>query len=148
MVSPVLAQGGTYLVQNKVPFFGWGITPSFCNNDVGFGFSGCLVPTDKTDEVSTASAGLVEKLLGIQDGTGKTVALISEDSTLRHIRHQGHRGAFVADQWKVTYSKASLPAGSPTTDFSPYAQAILTSNGGKAPDVGVPRDDRAQRRSV
>ena len=27
MVSPVLAAGGTYLVNNKVPFFGWGITP-------------------------------------------------------------------------------------------------------------------------
>jgi ABC-type branched-subunit amino acid transport system substrate-binding protein len=43
--------------------------------------------------------------------------------------------AFVADHWKVTYSQSKIPGTSPTTDFSPYAQAILTSNGGKAPDV-------------
>ncbi len=135
MVSPVLAAGGTYLVNNKVPFYGWGITPAFCNNDVGFGYTGCLVPLTKTDEVSTASAGLVEKLLGIPDGTGKTVALISEDDVAGQFGIKVIQAAFVADHWKVTYSKSILPSTSPTTDFSPYAQAILTSNGGKAPDV-------------
>ncbi|HEX4015118.1 MAG TPA: ABC transporter substrate-binding protein [Frankiaceae bacterium] len=135
MVSPVLAAGGTYLVNNKVPFFGWGITPAFCNNLVGFGYTGCLVPTEKTDEVSTASAGLVEKLLGIKDGTGKTVALISEDDVAGQFGIKVIQAAFVADHWKVTYSQSKLPSTSPTTDFSPYSQAILTSNGGKAPDV-------------
>ena len=135
MVSPVLAQGGTYLVTNKIPFYGWGITPAFCNNTVGFGFTGCLVPLTKTDEVSTASAGLVEKLLGIKDGTGKTVALISEDDVAGQFGVKVIEAAFVADHWKVTYAKSSLPSGSPTTDFTPYSQAILTSNNGKAPDV-------------
>jgi branched-chain amino acid transport system substrate-binding protein len=135
MISPVLAAGGTYLVNNKIPFFGWGITPAFCNNTVGFGYTGCLVPLTKTDEVSTASAGLVEKLLGIPDGTGKTVALISEDDVAGQFGIKVIEAAFVADHWKVTYSKSTLPSTSPTTDFSPYSQAILTSNGGKAPDV-------------
>jgi hypothetical protein len=135
MVSPVLAAGGTYLVNNKVPFYGWGITPAFCNNTVGFGFTGCLVPTTKTDEVSTASAGLIDKVLNIPDGTGKTVALISEDDVAGQFGIKVIQAAFVADHWKVTYSKSILPSTSPTTDFSPYAQAILTSNGGKAPDV-------------
>ncbi len=135
MVSPVLAAGGTYLVNNKVPFFGWGITPAFCNNTVGFGYTGCLVPLTKSDQVSTASAGLVEKLLNIPDGTGKTVALISEDDVAGQFGIKVIQAAFVADHWKVTYSKSILPSTSPTTDFSPYAQAILTSNGGKAPDV-------------
>ena len=135
MVSPVLAAGGTYLVNNKIPFYGWGITPAFCNNTVGFGYTGCLVPLTKTDEVSTASAGLVEKLLGIPDGTGKTVALISEDDVAGQFGIKVIEAAFVADHWKVTYSKSILPSTSPTTDFSPYSQAILTSNGGKAPDV-------------
>ena len=135
VISPVLAQGGTYLVSNNVPFFGWGITPAFCNNKVGFGYTGCLVPISKDDEVSTASAGLVEKLLGIPDGTGKTVALISEDDVAGQFGVKVIEAAFVADHWKVTYSKSTIPSGSPVTDFSPYAQAILTSNGGKAPDV-------------
>ena len=135
MVSPVLAAGGTYLVNNKVPFYGWGISPAFCNNDVGFGYTGCLVPSDPKDTVSTASAGLVEKLLGIKDGTGKTVALISEDDVAGQFGIKVIEAAFVADHWKVTYSQSKLPSTSPTTDFSPYSQAILTSNGGKAPDV-------------
>ncbi len=135
MVSPVLAAGGTYLTQNNVPFYGWGITPAFCNNKVGFGFTGCLVPLTATDEVSTASAGLIEKQLGIKDGTGKTVALISEDDVAGKFGIKVIQAAFVADHWKVTYNKAILPSTSPTTDFSPYSQAILTSNGGKAPDV-------------
>jgi branched-chain amino acid transport system substrate-binding protein len=135
LVSSVLATGGQYLVQNKIPFFGWGIAPSYCNNDYGFGFSGCLVPSTPENEVSTASAGLMDKLLGQKDGTGKTVAMISEDSTSGTFGIKVIEAAFVADKWKVTYAKASMPAGSPTTDYSPYAQAILTSNGGKAPDV-------------
>jgi branched-chain amino acid transport system substrate-binding protein len=135
LVSPVLATGGQYLVQNKIPFFGWAIAPSFCNNDYGFGFSGCLVPSEKDDEVSTASAGLMDKLLGQQDGTGKSVALISEDSTSGVFGIKVIQAAFVADKWKVTYAKASISAASPTTDYSPFTQAILSSNGGKAPDV-------------
>ncbi len=135
MVSPTLAQGGTYLVTNKVPFFGWGITPAFCNNDVGFGFTGCLVPIAKDDEVSTASAGLMDKLLGQKDGSGKTIAMISEDDTAGTFGIKVIQAAFVADHWKVTYAKSVLPSSAPVTDFSPYTQAILTSNGGKAPDV-------------
>jgi ABC-type branched-subunit amino acid transport system substrate-binding protein len=137
MVSPVLAQGGQFLVQNKIPFFGWGITPSFCNTDSGFGFSGCLVPTTSENQISGASSGLIDKLLGIKDGTGKTVAMISEDSTSGTFGIKVIEAAYVADHWKVTYAKSTIPAGSPTTDFTPYAQAILTSNGGKAPDVVV-----------
>ncbi len=135
LVSPVLAQGGQYLIRKKVPFYGWGITPAFCNNDYGFGYTGCLVPIAKENQVSTASAGLVEKLMGIKDGSGKTVALISEDDTAGQFGIKVIEAAFVADKWKVTYSKAALPSGSPVTDFSPYTQAILSSNGGKAPDV-------------
>ena len=134
MVSPVLAQGGQYLVTNKIPFFGWGITPTFCNNEEGFGYTGCLVPLTKSNQVSTASAGLVDKELGIKDGTGKTVALIAEDDTAGQFGVKVIEAAFVADHWKVTYDKASVPNTS-VTDYTPYAQAILTSNGGKAPDV-------------
>ena len=109
MVAPVLAQGGTYLVTNKIPFFGWGITPAFCNNDEGFGYTGCLVPLTKSNEVSTASAGLMDKQLGIKDGTGKTVALIAEDDTAGQFGVKVIEAAFVSDHWKVTYDKASNP---------------------------------------
>ncbi len=135
LVSAQLAQGGNYLVKNKVPFFGWGIAPSFCNNDYGYGFTGCLVPTDPKDEVSTASAGLMDKLLGQKNGKGKSVAMISEDSTSGVFGIKVIEAAFKADGWDVTYAKAAIPSKSPTTDFSPYVQAIMSSNKGKAPDV-------------
>lgn len=114
MLSPQLAQGGQFLVQNKIPFYGWAVTPSFCNNDVGFGFTGCLVPTKGSDQVSTVSAGLMDKLLGIPNGKGKTVAMISEDSTAGTFGIKVIQAAFVADGWKVVYSKATIPVGSPT----------------------------------
>jgi hypothetical protein len=137
LLDPQLSSGGQLLTQNKVPIFGWGITPAFCNNDNGFGFTGCLVPSNKDNQVSLLAAGVMDKLLGIKDGTGKTVAMISEDSTAGTFGVKVIEAAFVADKWKVTYSKAAIPAGSATTDFTPYAQQILTSNGGKAPDVMV-----------
>jgi hypothetical protein len=135
VVSAVLSQGGQFWTQNNIPFFGWGISPAFCNNDVGFGFTGCLVPTNKDNRVSTAAAGLLDKSLGIPNGKGKTVALIAEDDTAGSFGLKTVEAAFVADGWKVTYGKASLPSGSPVTDFTPFAQAILTSNSGHAPDV-------------
>ena len=137
MVAPVLAQGGTYLITNKIPFFGWGITPAFCNNQEGFGYTGCLVPLTKSNEVSTASAGLMDKQLGIPNGKGKTVALIAEDDVAGQFGVKVIEAAFVSDGWKVTYDKASIP-NTAVTDYTPYSQAILTSNGGKAPDVIFP----------
>jgi branched-chain amino acid transport system substrate-binding protein len=135
LLDPQLSSGGTFLQQNNVPIFGWGITPAFCNNDTGFGFTGCLVPSTKENQVSKLAAGVMDKVLNIPNGKGKTVAMISEDSTAGTFGIKVIEAAFVADGWKVTYSKSSIPASSATTDFTPYAQAIMTSNGGKAPDV-------------
>ncbi|MDQ1432324.1 MAG: branched-chain amino acid transport system substrate-binding protein, partial [Actinomycetota bacterium] len=35
---------GDYLAQQKVPFFGWGISAGFCGNQYGYGFTGCVAP--------------------------------------------------------------------------------------------------------
>ena len=137
LISPVLSTGGKYLIDNKVPFFGWGITPSFCNGEYGFGFTGCLVPSNKDNLVSGASAGLMQKLLGVEDGSGKSVAIVSEDSTSGKFGVKVIEAAFKAYKWNVVYAKSAIPAGAATTDFTPYSQAILTSNAGKAPDVVV-----------
>ena len=34
-------QGGTYLVNNKVPFFGWAVAPNWCNESYAFSADGC-----------------------------------------------------------------------------------------------------------
>ena len=44
----VVLGASDYLAQQKVPFFGWGISSGFCGNDYGYGFTGCVAP--KTPE--------------------------------------------------------------------------------------------------
>ena len=41
-VTPALSS--SYLVDNKVPYFGWALSSGFCGNQYGFGFTGCLLP--------------------------------------------------------------------------------------------------------
>ena len=45
----VVLGASDYLAQQKVPFFGWGISSGFCGNDYGYGFTGCVAP--KTPDV-------------------------------------------------------------------------------------------------
>src|SRR5580704_15958455 len=40
----VLAPVTDFIVQNHVPYFGWAISPNWCNNNWGFGVNGCLTP--------------------------------------------------------------------------------------------------------
>jgi branched-chain amino acid transport system substrate-binding protein len=131
VVTPVF-EGGTYLVQQGVPFFGWGIDPAFCNNQYGFGFTGCLVPSSSQDKVSTAGGALLGPVLG---GTkGKTVALISENDESGTFGLTVIKAALVATGFDLTYAQASLPSGT-VTDYTPYVHAIMTSNHGGPPEV-------------
>jgi len=131
VVTPVF-EGGTYLLQQKVPFFGWGIDPQFCNNDYGFGFTGCLVPSSSADKVSTAGGALLGPVIG---GTkGKSVALISEDDESGTFGLAVIKAALVATGFDITYAQSSLPSGT-VTDYTPYVHAIMTSDNGKPPQV-------------
>jgi len=131
VVTPVF-EGGTYLVQQKVPFFGWAIAPQFCNNDYGFGFTGCLVPSAANDKVSTAGAALLGPVLG--GVKGKSVALISEDDESGTFGLTVIKAALVATGMDITYAQAALPSGT-VTDYTPYVHAIMTSNHGGPPEV-------------
>jgi branched-chain amino acid transport system substrate-binding protein len=136
VATPALASGGTYLVSNKVPFFGWGTAPSFCNDTVGFGFSGCLVPSAKTDKVAATPAGLTESYLKKKGEykKGETVALIADDTISGSFGITVSKAAFVADGFDVVYSKASIPATG-TTNYAPYVSTILKSATGKPPAI-------------
>ena len=46
-VTPDLA-ASSYLVEQKVPYFGWALSSNFCGNRYGFGFTGCPVPEGAT----------------------------------------------------------------------------------------------------
>jgi branched-chain amino acid transport system substrate-binding protein len=136
VATTALAAGGTYLVKSGVPFFGWGVEPSFCNNTIGFGFTGCLVASTKKDEVATTPAGLLTSYLKKKGKyhKGITVALIGADNTAGSFGIVVSKAAFVADGWNVVYSRAAIPANG-TTNYAPYVSTIMHAATGKPPEV-------------
>jgi branched-chain amino acid transport system substrate-binding protein len=134
VITPVLG-ASDFFAQNKTPFIGWGIASGFCENPFGFGFSGCLTPEDPKTAASTWGE-LIKK--GNFDGNtkGKTAAVISEDndsgaSGIKTISASARAGGF-----KVVYSKNPVPPLPATvSDYTPFANEIMSSNRGEPPDV-------------
>ncbi len=137
-LTPVL-QSSTFLTQQHVPFFGWGISAGFCKNPFAFGFTGCIVPPPSIPTTGTTWGALASayfKSHGSPGGSkGKTAAVIAEDLDT------GKTGALVIGEqakvagFKVVYQKNPIPANPPPGDYSPYVTALMTSNAGKPPDV-------------
>jgi branched-chain amino acid transport system substrate-binding protein len=128
-VTPDFA-AGTLLAQQKVPYFGWGLSSNFCGNDYGFGFSGCLVPEGAT---SNAWGLLISKVFGAQSG-GRTAAIVTENSPSGQYELTSLTAGVTSAKLKVVYGKPSL--GVPATpDYNAVATEVLASNAGKSPDA-------------
>jgi ABC-type branched-subunit amino acid transport system substrate-binding protein len=129
---------GDYLKSAKMPFFGWGVSPAYYKNPYSFGFTGSLVPPNVTFAGDTWGK-LIDKLYkgqGDQTGAkGKTAAVISQDNSAGTNGVKVIGAAARAAGMKVVYQKAPIPAAAPPGDYSPYVQALLTSNKGGQPDV-------------
>jgi branched-chain amino acid transport system substrate-binding protein len=132
----VVLGASDYLAQQKVPFFGWGISSGFCGNDFGYGFTGCVAP--KTPEYgNTFMPAAGAKALG-KDPKGLTVAIIAEDTDAARSGLGTLGTAAESLGMKVVYSKGVVPAPPATVgDFTPFSQAIMTSNNGAAPDIVI-----------
>jgi ABC-type branched-subunit amino acid transport system substrate-binding protein len=132
----VVLGASDYLAQQKVPFFGWGISSGFCGNDYGYGFTGCVAP--KTPEwgntfMPDAGAKALNK-----DPKGLTVAIIAEDTDAARSGLGTLGTAAESLGMKVVYSKGVVPAPPATVgDFTPFSQAIMTSNNGGPPDIVI-----------
>src|SRR4029077_7860746 len=73
---------------------------------------------------------------GVTTGAkGKTAAIISQANASGVNGIQVSGAAAKAADMKVVYQKASIPAASPPSDYTPFAQALLSSNNGGQPDV-------------
>ncbi len=133
-VVTIVLGSGDYLAQQKVPFVGWGISPQFCGNKYGYGFTGCVspsVPKFSNPFMPLAAA----KALG-KDPKGLTVALQAEDTDAAKSGNATLAAGAESLGMKIVYNKANIPAPPATTgDFTPFVQDIMTSNGGKAPDI-------------
>ncbi len=122
-----------FLIEEQVPFFGWGVNPAFCRNDIGFGITGCV--TDPKLERGSNAMGTVLKLRFDGD-TDKSIAILAEDS-------DSGRGGIVLLQnsleaigFDVVYAEGAVPAP-PTAvgDFTPFVNALVESDAGEPPDM-------------
>jgi branched-chain amino acid transport system substrate-binding protein len=134
VITPFLG-ASDFFAQNKTPFIGWGIASGFCENPFGFGFSGCLTPEDPKTAASTWG-DLIEKGNFNGDAKGKTAAVIAEDndsgaSGIRTISASARSAGF-----RVVYSENPVPPAPATvSDYTPFANELLSSNRGQPPDV-------------
>jgi ABC-type branched-subunit amino acid transport system substrate-binding protein len=129
-----------YLTQSQIPSFGPGYSVSYCPTGAAatrwaFGIYGCLIP-ESPKQVPNSQWVQLKKALAAKGIKNPTAALIGTDSTSGTVSVAGSASGAQAAGFKVVYAKGSYPAP-PTVvgDYTPYAQALMTSNNGNPPDV-------------
>jgi ABC-type branched-subunit amino acid transport system substrate-binding protein len=123
-----------YLNQQGVPFVGWGIDTSWCNKNAGFSLTGCTDET-KTPYVSNFVPSF-EQVFADKSAKGKAIALIGADDDSAKVALASFANVWTYNDANVVYKSNDVPLP-PTVvaDYTPYAQAIMSSNGGKGPDL-------------
>jgi ABC-type branched-subunit amino acid transport system substrate-binding protein len=127
-----------FLTQQQIPWFGSGYDVTYCTNgEKGFGLSiyGCLIP-ENPKRISGINWELLKKQLATKGIDKPTVALLGTDTTSGKQSVQNSASAATGVGFEVVYAKGAFP-GPPAVvgDYTPYAQALLESNNGQAPDV-------------
>lgn len=121
---------GQYLNSQKVPVYGWNVTPNGCNQAYDFGITGCNVPINPT-EFGTGDAQQFAQVLG--GAAGKTVAVpIDDDPSARAAKDQCTQ-SFTDVGFRLVGTPLIPITG--VTDYTPYVQQILTADNGKPPDL-------------
>jgi len=120
-----------YINQNEVPLVAWGISPGFCGTRWGIGFNGCLIGPFLKDAVphATAAANLADAIIkasGLQPSEVKFAAQAGDDDS-GHAGNPQYELVFKNRGAQVVYSEATIPVPGPTTDYTPYAQAVMKS---------------------
>jgi ABC-type branched-subunit amino acid transport system substrate-binding protein len=137
-VAPVLTQtlgAATYLSDTKVPFFGWSVEPRWCGNNWGFGFWGNDCDLTKAP-LALNFPPVAAKLF--PDGTlqGKTVALITGDVDSGRTAMQQFASVWKSGGAKIVLTDSSIPSPPAVVgDYTPFAEKVLTANGGQPPDL-------------
>lgn len=117
--------GGTYMAENNVPYFGWAISPDWCN-ELAFGHAGNTCPTEEAAMLASFATSMERALEG---GTaeGRNVAIIGEDNDLavrateQMVTQWTDEGATVA-----AFNNLATP---PTvvSDFAPFVLDVQES---------------------
>jgi ABC-type branched-subunit amino acid transport system substrate-binding protein len=129
---------GEYLVQNKVPFFGWGFERAYCHPTIttdewGFGYNGCQVNPEPTVAIDSARQlyNYTSKKLGKKR---PTMAIIANDLEAGKSSVELNSVAAKNRNFDVVWAKANVPPP-PVGDYSPYVQQLMVADAGRPPDV-------------
>ncbi len=129
-----------FLEQQKIPSFSWSITPLGWDAKWYFGITGALVaPFPKSAPGSASLPDMLSQQYKDEGtasgGKGKSVAIIGSDDASAKSGVNQARKTFETQGYKVSYAKGAFSITTPTTDYTPFVQAIMTSNGGNPPDI-------------
>ncbi len=129
-----------FLEQQKVPTFSWSITPLGWDAKWYFGITGALVaPFPKTAPGSASLPDMLSKQFKDEGtasgGKGKSVAIIGSDDASAKSGVNQAKKTFLNQGYKVPYAKGAFSITTPTSDYTPFVQAIMTSDGGNPPDI-------------
>ena len=131
---------GDYFKQQHVPYFGWAFDNTYCSDSgdesiYGFGYNGCLVPSNPKAMPDTYAQfyGYLSEKIGKKN---PTVASFSSDTTSGHNSTKFSSFQLKGAGFDVVYAKGVLPPP-PVSDYTPYVQQLMTADGGKAPDALV-----------
>ncbi|MCU1458804.1 MAG: ABC-type branched-chain amino acid transport system periplasmic component-like protein [Actinomycetia bacterium] len=123
-----------YLNQKHVPFLGWGITPDWCNKNAGFSITAC--PSAVINPSVSDFVPVVRNVFPDGVAKGKAIALIGADGDSAKIALQGFADNWLYNGARVVYKNNAIPLPPiVVSDYTPYAQHIMATNGGKGPDL-------------
>lgn len=130
--SPAFS-GAKFLQQQNVPYFGWGYSaPEWCGPTTAFSFDGCAGSATP----GTQSAGFFSALIeATGPAKGRTVALMGHDDPNTKAVDKIGKASATELGFKVVTVQDTVPQASVPTDWSPYVNRLLRSDGGKAPDI-------------
>jgi ABC-type branched-subunit amino acid transport system substrate-binding protein len=128
---------GAYLTQQHVPWFGGGFDNTYCSNTPstkvwGFGPSGCIVPANPSfvSDLFHTMYSYVSGKMGKKDPTflslGQDTESGKNSSNIFAVAAQGAGFKTVAIQNNMPLQ---------VSDYSPYAQQLMTADHGKPPDA-------------
>ncbi|WP_157253440.1 ABC transporter substrate-binding protein [Nonomuraea typhae] len=126
--------GAAFLEQQGVPWYGWATGPQWCGTKTGFGYNGCLAPKPGSGSQTWWGRQMADLLGGAQ---GKTVYVQTSDSSGSKYGGTTISQSFEAAGFTLVGLNSALPAAAPPPDWLPYVNKIMTSNGGRAPDIVV-----------
>jgi ABC-type branched-subunit amino acid transport system substrate-binding protein len=111
------------------------VQPSWCGLPWGFGFWGN--DCDETKLPVTGNFVPAEaQLFPDKTASGKAVAVVAEDNDSARVEAQDLTAIWNAGGAKVVETDATIPSPPALVgDYTPFAEKIMTSNAGKAPDL-------------